>query len=215
MTEHDVGFTEERRRAHREACRSAGTEHILFIPGIEYGDPSNTVHTLVWGDVPFLGAGRETQYVLEQATERGGVCVLAHPSRRAAWKVFQPDWLNYLAGIEVWNRKTDGWSPSRDGIRVVSGTPVPPVVGLDFHCAKQFFPLVVRLPLETQSDEAAILDALRRRSYSCQAWGRDLKWFTSGPALSASGLLEAARRMAARTVHRAFPGPLRKASQGV
>src|SRR5215469_2120369 len=72
VTEHDVGFTEEKRRAHREACQKVSRDDLLVVPGIEYSDPTNTVHTLIWGNIPFLGAGQETQCVLERAASQGG-----------------------------------------------------------------------------------------------------------------------------------------------
>lgn len=201
MTEHDLGFSEELRRAHREACRQESTNDILLIPGVEYSDPSNTVHTLIWGNVPFLGAGRETTYVLQESQENGGVCVLAHPSRRGAWKVFSTEWTPYLAGIEVWNRKTDGWSPSPDGLRLAASTGVEQVVGLDFHSANQFFPLSMRIPIEGKVDEEGILNALKRRACSCDAMGVDLKRFSSSTfLLSSTRVLEVARRSAVRSV---------------
>lgn len=201
MTEHDLGFSEERRRQHRDACRRASTERLLIIPGIEYSDPSNTIHVLVWGDVPFLGENQETTGMLERAAARGGVCVLAHPSRRAAWKVFRTEWLKWLAGIEVWNRKTDGWSPSREAQKLISQTHASPLVGLDFHSAKQFFPLAVCLEVEGKPDEAKLLEALRRGSCRCEAFGMNLQTFTGGMGGAITGILEWGRRRAARAYH--------------
>lgn len=213
MTEHDLGFNEERRRAHRDACRAASTDQLLVLPGIEYSDPSNTIHILVWGDVPFLGAGQDTQRMLERAAEHGGVCVMAHPSRRAAWQKFQMEWLKFLAGIEVWNRKTDGWSPSKDARKLILQTGASPVVGLDFHSARQFFPLTVCLNVEGKAEEAKILDALRRHSYHCEAFGVDVKTFMDGFGLSATSVLEAGRRFAASAVRRATALSRRKTAQ--
>jgi hypothetical protein len=184
-----------------------------LVPGIEYSDPSNTVHTLVWGDVPFLGAGTATQRLLEQATERGGVCVFAHPSRREAWKVFRQEWLKHLAGIEIWNRKTDGWSPSREAIRLVAETGAQPVVGLDFHSAKQFFPLAACLALEGAMDEKTILDALCRRAYRWKAFGMDLEVFTGPFGLSTTGFVEIGRRLAARVARGAISHLFRTTAQ--
>src|SRR3974390_1439631 len=95
-TEHDQGFNEDRRLQHREACRKASNRNILIIPGIEYSDPTNTIHLLVWGDVPFIGTGAATEQTLAMAREHGGVVVMAHPSRRNAWKLFQPHWASGL-----------------------------------------------------------------------------------------------------------------------
>jgi predicted metal-dependent phosphoesterase TrpH len=206
MTEHDLEFSEERRRAHRDACENASTDRLLIIPGIEYSDPPNIVHILVWGDVPFLGTGKGTQSVLERAAEHGGVCVLAHPSRRAAWQSFRKEWLRYLAGIEVWNRKADGWSPSVEAQRLISQTGALPVVGLDFHCAKQFFPLSVCLNIEGKPDEGKALRALRLGLYNCEAFGVGLKTFTGGIGGNTTRMLESGRRFAARTFRSAFYG---------
>src|SRR5919108_3575647 len=92
MTEHDRGFTEARRQSHREACAKFSRPNCLLVPGIEYSDASNTVHILVWGPVPFLGEGVPTPELLDVVRRSSGVAVLAHPSRRNAWKLFDPAW---------------------------------------------------------------------------------------------------------------------------
>ena len=53
ITEHDQGFSESKRLDHRAACQKASDADILLVPGIEYSDPANVIHLLVWGDVPF------------------------------------------------------------------------------------------------------------------------------------------------------------------
>ena len=113
MTEHDRGFSPERLRQLREMCGAASTSDLLVIPGIEYSDASNQVHILVWGDVPFLGENLPTTETLRGVKEAGGVAVFAHPFRRNAWQRFEPSWGEALAGIEVWNRKYDGFAPNR------------------------------------------------------------------------------------------------------
>ena len=213
-TEHDQGFSEDRWRAYRDACQKASTDGMLVVPGIEYSDPANTVHTLVWGDIPFLGTGRDTRSVLEEAVSRGGACVFAHPSRKAAWELFRPEWLKYLSGIEVWNRKTDGWAPSRDALRLVSENSAPPIVGLDFHSSRQFSPLRMRLPIAGQATETSILDVLQRRACRCEVWGRDLALFTGGFGLSTVTVLEACRRPVARTLRSVIREPLGSRRRG-
>ena len=113
MTEHDRGFTADRLKQYREACSQASSNKILVMPGIEYSDATNRVHVLVWGPVPFLGEGLPTSEMLEAVHAANGLAVLAHPSRREAWKSFEPSWADRLLGIEVWNRKYDGWAPSQ------------------------------------------------------------------------------------------------------
>ena len=113
MTEHDRGFTTSRLDQYRKACNQASSAEMFVLPGIEYSDATNRVHVLVWGPVPFLGEGLPTGEMLDAVHGAGGVAVLAHPSRRDAWKSFESSWADRLLGIEIWNRKYDGWAPSR------------------------------------------------------------------------------------------------------
>jgi hypothetical protein len=160
MTEHDRGFTPSRWAEYRAACREVSSEHLLVIPGIEYSDPDNIVHVLTWGDVPFLGENLATRTILARVREAGGVAVLAHPSRRKAWQRFDAGWSEYLTGIEVWNRKTDGWRPSPDAPALLRASGCAPFVGIDFHDRGQLFPLAMVLDCSLSS-ENAVVDCLR------------------------------------------------------
>lgn len=161
VTDHDQGFTESRRLLHREACAQASSEEILIVPGIEYSDAENTVHILVWGPVPFLGEGLPTLETLKRAKACGGVSVLAHPSRREAWKLFDSQWIDYLLGIEIWNRKADGWVPSSTAEALIEGTSLIPFACLDFHASNQMFPLSMELDISGMVTEESVLDCLR------------------------------------------------------
>jgi PHP domain len=196
LTEHDQGFDESRRQAHREACRQASTEKILLMPGIEYSDVSNTLHFLVWNDVPFIGSGLAADEILTAAQNSGGAVVFAHPSRRDAWKLFNPDWANKLVGIELWNRKTDGWAPSRDAWQVLQGTQMLPFVGMDFHERRQFFPLVTVMEVESPVTEASILSAMRSGCCSSKAFGFPVKKFLHGIPAKPVKMMEFFRRKA-------------------
>jgi hypothetical protein len=164
MTEHDRGFTEARRLQHRQACVEASTENVLVVPGIEYSDSQNIVHTLVWGPVPFLGEGLPTIEVLKGVKASNGLAVMAHPSRREAWKLFDPSWSEYLFGMEVWNRKADGWAPSLQAERLIEPTSLVPFVCLDFHAKNQMFPLAMALNIPTEINEESVLNCLRARA---------------------------------------------------
>src|SRR5262249_41243582 len=129
-------------------------------------DPENIVHLLVWG-TPFLGDGLPTMEVLRQVTASNGIAVLAHPSRREAWKRFDPRWVEHLLGMEVWNRKADGWAPSVTAESLISGTSLVGFVGVDFHGWKQTFPLSMELKLDSTVTERAVLNCLLSRR--CQA----------------------------------------------
>jgi hypothetical protein len=194
MTEHDRGFTEQRLDEYRDACTQASSDRILVVPGIEYSDAANRVHILVWGPVPFLGEGLPTSQVLAEVRAAKGVAVLAHPSRRDAWKYYDPSWTDGLLGIEVWNRKYDGWAPSYTAPPLVSTADAVPFVGLDFHTRRQLFPLAMALELDEAHDEEAVVNCLRsRRCYAC-TFGHPLD---SGPihtALPVFGIAERGRR---------------------
>jgi hypothetical protein len=202
ITEHDRGFDEERRLKHREACRRASTDRILLVPGIEYSDKENCVHTLVWGGVPFVGVDVETDKVLAATDAHHAVAVMAHPSRRQAWRAFHPSWASSLSGIELWNRKTDGWSPSSDAARLLEATGVRPFVGLDFHERNQFFPLATIIELQPPVTEASIVASLRAKQYGSELFGRPLQSFRGGMWASALRAAEFFRRKAAPVVQK-------------
>jgi predicted metal-dependent phosphoesterase TrpH len=163
MTEHDRGFSADRLRQLRDLCVVASTNDLLIIPGIEYSDTANQVHILVWGNVPFLGEGLPTREILYQVKDAAGVAVLAHPCRKEAWKCLEPSWGEALLGIEVWNRKYDGWAPSRMAQDLQRSIRAVPFVGLDFHTQRQFFPLAMEMKIESVVNEQAVLDCMRAR----------------------------------------------------
>lgn len=208
MTEHDRGFTSERLTAYREACRAASSSEMLVVPGIEYSDAANCVHVLVWGPVPFLGEGLPTGEMLEAAHGAGGLAVLAHPSRREAWRKFEPSWATHLLGIERWNRKYDGWAPSTDSPTLLSETRPVEFVGLDFHTKRQFFPLAMALDISREITEDTVLEALRARRCSARAFGVPVSRSLTYQAVSLLYAAEKGRRALASLVRRsrAFAG---------
>jgi len=174
MTEHDRGFTAQRLHQYREACAQASSDDILLVPGIEYSDAANHVHVLVWGPVPFLGEALPTTDMLDKVQATGGVAVLAHPSRKEVWKSFDSAWAPRLLGIETWNRKYDGWAPSRTAPALLKDTGAIPFVGLDFHTQRQSFPLTMMLEVEGAISEEKVVDCLRSRRCQPQAFGHPL-----------------------------------------
>ncbi|MGA7705345.1 MAG: PHP domain-containing protein [Solirubrobacteraceae bacterium] len=149
MCEHDRGFDAERFAAYVEACREASVEGgPLLVPGIEYASPDDRVHVPVWGPVPFLGEGVPTTELLRAVDAHGGAAVLAHPVRRDAWRVFDPEWLALSAGIEIWTRKWDGWAPNPRACRMAAEAGLVGVGALDLHRAHQLFPLTMELQVE-------------------------------------------------------------------
>lgn len=209
MTEHDRGFSPERFAAYRAACAEESTEELLVVPGIEYSDPTNTIHILVWG-TPFLGADRPTEDLLKSVTDENGIAVLAHPTRRNAWSLFEKDWTHALTGIEVWNRKTDGWAPSRHAQAMLENTDLTRFVGLDFHTSRQFFPLTLQLQVQGTISEESVNQCLRSQDVRAYALGRPLQSSFAPMPRIALMLAEGCRKRLARYA-RSFRQPVIKA----
>jgi hypothetical protein len=204
--EHDRTFDAVRWEEYRVACAEASTDQVRIVPGIEYSDPENLVHVPVWGAEVFLGRARPTGELLADAHELGTVAVIAHPSRRDAWRTLQPDWLALASGIEVWNRKYDGWGPSSLGLELVKRNDLLPVVGLDFHTARQFFPLAMVGDISEPLDDAVIVDALRAGRLAPTAFTQRQERFGQGAGLEAARAAEALRRSLAHTKRRLASG---------
>ena len=198
VTEHDKGLDESKRLEHRAACLTASSEKILLIPGIEYSDPTNVIHLLVWGDVPFVGSGAEPEQVLAAAQQYGGIVILAHPSRKEAWKRFDPNWSDKILGIEFWNRKTDGWAPSKHAWPLLEMTNSAPFAGLDFHDSRQFFPMTTLVETQGPISEATVLAALRARRCKSKVFGLEAPALANGLHAGALHGAELLRRVAAR-----------------
>jgi hypothetical protein len=197
MTEHDRGFTAERLEQFRAACAKASSSDFLVVPGIEYSDAENRVHVLVWGLVPFLGEGLPTSEMLESVRTANGVAVLAHPSRKKACEKFEPYWAERLLGIEVWNRKYDGWAPSQTSPALLDKSSAIPFVGLDFHTERQSFPLSMALDIQDHLTEDSVVNCLRSRRCSPRAFGAPLDRNLFRAALPALKIAERSRRTAA------------------
>jgi hypothetical protein len=203
MTEHDRGFTTERFEEYRHECAKVSSEEFLVIPGIEYSDAVNRVHILTWGPVPFLGESLPTDEMLKAVNAAQGIAVLAHPSRKDVWQSFTSQWTDKLLGIEVWNRKYDGWAPSTTAPDLLGQTGAIPFVGLDFHTDRQSFPLAMALDLRTAVTEEAVLDCLRARRCEAYAFGAPLRRDLLRRALPMMRAAEKTRRTATRIARRA------------
>jgi hypothetical protein len=203
MTEHDRGFSAARLEEYRHACSEASSDKLLVVPGIEYSDAANRVHVLTWGPVPFLGEAVPTKKMLEAVAAANGVAVLAHPSRKDAWQCVAPEWADKLLGIEVWNRKYDGWAPSQTAPALIVAVQTIPFAGLDFHTDRQMFPLSMLLNMDTEVTEDSVLDCLRNRRCSAYAFGTPLSRNLFRRALPVMRVAEQSRRTAARIARKA------------
>lgn len=204
MAEHDRGWSEARWSEYRSACAEASAAGALLVPGIEYADPDDTVHVAVWGDLPFLGAGQEIEPLVERASGLGAVCVLAHPERRAAWQRLTPGFVESLAGVELWNRKYDGWAPGARGRLLADRDGLTAFAGLDFHTERQFFPLALALAVGDEPTIESVYAALREGRFQATAFGVPLDRWMSRPTLALARSAERIRRPVARRVRRAL-----------
>jgi hypothetical protein len=200
LAEHDRGFDAARWAEYRVAC-AAVTTGARLVPGIEYSDPTNSVHVPVWGDIPFLGEGVETAELLPAAQTAGGIAVLAHPGRRDVGRTLDRTLLRYFTGIEIWNRKYDGYAPNRMAGELVRSRPgVIPVVSLDFHTARQFHPLAMLIEIVGEPSETEICAALMARRAQPAAFRLPAASLTRAPAWQAMRGVELARKRVAACV---------------
>ncbi len=117
----------------------------------------------------------------------------------AAW--IDADWLGYSPAIEIWNRKYDGYAPNRAGGRLVLARRpgCRPFVSLDFHTARQFFPLAMVVEVAGSASEDGICAALAARRARPLAFRLPATSLTQAPAWHAMRGVELARkRVAAR-----------------
>jgi hypothetical protein len=203
MAEHDREFDEDRWGEYQQRCKAASTDRIVLVPGIEYEDGDNVVHTPVWGPaVPFLGAGLPTADLLRRARAAGGAAVFAHPWRHEAISRYTPEWAPLLSGIEIWNRKYDGAAPARNARGFAEAEGLMPFAALDFHTSRQFFPLAMTAWLDEPPSAASLAEAILAGRCRPEFAGLSALRFTRG--------LEGAAARALESVRRAMRGPLRQ-----
>ena len=178
MSEHDRGFDGAKWDAYQSACRDA-SRGLRLIPGLEYQDADNAVHVLVWGDLPFLSCGSTTELLRRVRGERGSRSRPA-PARKDALARLTTIDHDLLDGVEIWNRRYDGWSPP-DQVDAFSDRPeLLRIVGLDFHRRLDFFPLALRLDPATEPTPEAATEALRSGRFVAELCGMPASHFSTG-----------------------------------
>ena len=201
MTEHDTGFDPADWSRYEAACQAASMEGCRLVPGIEYSSPDNDIHIVTWGLDRFLAEHRPVVETLQRVKEEGGVAVFAHPARRDAWRRFDPEWTGLLDGMELWNRKTDGVAPGREAEQLIGQTGLFPMVGMDFHRLRHFWPLhhTIETPHDSEPEigEAAVA-AIRA--------GRAAPYALGTPLLDASGQLRSALHSRLEGIRRSLRG---------
>jgi hypothetical protein len=199
--EHDRTFDHQRWEDYKKACSEASSKNTLIIPGIEYSDANNDIHVLAWGVSEFLGSNQSTGDILKKASEKNGICVLAHPSRRKAWQKIDSSWLPLFHGIELWNRKFDGIAPSREASDLLkSFSKATPFVALDFHRINQFFPLSMMIQVNGSLSAENVFIALRMGHSYPLALGISASRFTGGYLSPCVKLADRIRRLIAKSI---------------
>lgn len=203
MCEHDRGFSAERLQAYVAACAQASIGGPVLVPGIEYADAEDRIHVPVWGMESFVGEGLPTTRLLQAVAEHDGVSVLAHPRRRDAWEIVDPDWLGLCAGIEIWTRKWDGWAPNRRACAWAADAGLVGVAALDLHSPGQMFPLAMELEIATALSVDACVDALRQGRCHATIGGLPAAPLTRGGLAHTALAVERLRRPVWRAGRRA------------
>ena len=199
MTEHDRGFSQQKLDEYRDACATASNDSITLVPGIEYSEPSNTIHILTWGDVPFFGENQDTLSMLQHVKDHNGLSVFAHPSRKSAWKRFDLNWIPLLDGIELWNRKSDGISPSPHSAKLVAETGLAGFYGLDFHRVNQNFPLSLKLKNpDDRLETSSLLESIRLKEFELNAFSFSSHQIETNPIRTIATFAELTRRVLAK-----------------
>ena len=179
------------------------------MPGIEYSDSENRTHVLVWGNIPFLGENLPTGQMLEAVPLVMASLCLPIRARKRAWQCFEPEWIDKLLGIEVWNRKYDGWAPGEVASTLQQSGKTIPFVGLDFHTARQTFPLGMVLDVGSEVSEESVIESLKSRRCRGEAFGFPISGRALRNSRSALKMAERARRMAAAFVRTGNPFAVR------
>lgn len=201
MSEHDTGFDPESWSRFADECAEASEHGCRLFPGIEYSSPDNAIHILTWGLDAFLAEHRPVRETLERVAEGGGVAVYAHPARKDAWRLFEPEWTPLLSGVEIWNRKTDGVAPGAAAERLIGETGLPATLGVDFHVLRHYWPLSHRI--EVGDDwQADIVAAVREGGLDLRVFGRRVLDDDGKPSVPVSRLAEFARGNISRVKNR-------------
>jgi predicted metal-dependent phosphoesterase TrpH len=192
--EHCQSLDEESWRRYRALCAELSSSDFLVLPGVEYRDAANVVHLPTWGDLPHLGDGVDVGDLLSRVRELGGVAVWAHPGRRHAVDAFDPAWLALLGGVEVWNRKYDGWQPNHVAADLAEKHALARFATLDFHRRRQFAPLVTRIEVTGAPSEASVVDAVHAGRVRPEFLRVDVRTWLDGPPAKALSSVDASRK---------------------
>jgi len=213
VCDHDRTMTATRWDDLRAECTNVTAETgFVVVPGIEYQDPTHTIHVPVFGGAAeFIGRSPEIDDLLDAIADKPVVSVFAHPRRRDAWRSFDTSWAPRLGGMEVWSRKYDGIRPNQWALDASKEFGIPQYVSLDWHGPRQLYPLAMSVELSSSTPRgdhaAAAVGQLHAKQGRARAFGLPIDAHTTGILAAVGQGAETARRRLApglRRVERAL-----------
>lgn len=140
VTDHADAFDPPKLRRYVEECASLSDEHVLMLPGLEFGCIER-MHILGYGVTELIDS-QDPETVIEHIGRHGGVSVIAHPKDQFF------DWIAGFGtlpdGIEAWNSKYDGrQGPRPHTFEFITGIrrrkpELRAFYGIDLHWRRQF-----------------------------------------------------------------------------
>jgi hypothetical protein len=176
LTEHDLGFDQEKFRKYRAEC-TKNSGKVLLVPGIEY----EVIHDGAVIHVGAIGVSRLLDESLaKQGLESlvgaihqyGGLAVLHHPNNIR--KVLTKKLVDLFDFIEVWNTKFDcGFGPNFQFLRWLQHVECqgPYLVSADIHDIGRFKQdNIAFIDMEGSGglQLSTIVQRLKERSYRCR-----------------------------------------------
>ncbi len=176
LTEHDLGFDQEKFEKYRAEC-SKNSGEVLLIPGIEYEviHDGAIIHVGAIG-VPLLldkaFAEKGLVSLVDAIHQYGGLAVLHHPNN--VRKVLTRNLIELFDFIELWNTKFDcGFGPNSQFLRWLRDMECqgPYLVSADIHDIGRFKKDNIAF-LDMGSSEglqvSEICYRLKERNYKCR-----------------------------------------------
>ncbi len=178
LTEHDLGFTQEKFAEYCKEC-AAHSEDVLLLPGIEYeviqqgaiihigaiGLPHLLERSLIEGGVLTL---------VKAIQNLGGLAILHHPNNIK--QLLSQQQLKAFDFIELWNTKFDcRFAPNFQFLRWLErmNHQGPYMVSADIHQVNDFDKKTIAyIDLEVSTSalqRATIIDSLKQARYRCHA----------------------------------------------
>ncbi len=178
LTEHDLGFDQEKFDEYCRQCSNSSGD-VLLVPGIEYEviHEGAIIHIGAIGVPILLDRGTIEQGLIplvEAIHRHGGLAVLHHPNNIK--RVLTKKIIESFDFIELWNTKFDcGFGPNLQFLRWLKGmhSSGPYLVSADIHDVGRFGKAnIAFIDMEIKADNlqlSAIVNCMRQLRYRCRS----------------------------------------------